>query len=116
MSQTKVECPECGKVLRPARPIEPGKKVRCPKCEAVFVAPDEGEVVGIAIKPEDGPKKKKPAAAKAKADASAKKAGAAAAAGDDEEEGAYGVIREEVDEDKPKIEYAPDQSIKDLRG
>src|SRR5262249_45161874 len=35
---------------------------------------------------------------------------------DDEEEGAYGVIREGDDEDKPKIEYAPDQSIKDLRG
>lgn len=110
MSQTKLECPECGKVLRPARPVEPGKKVRCPKCQAVFIAPEEGEEVGVAAKP-DGGGKKKPAA-KAKAEPAKK----AAAKPGEEEEGAYGVIKEDGEEDKPTISYAPDSTIKDLRG
>src|SRR5437660_1786039 len=29
-------CPECGAQLRPANPVPPGKKLRCPKCETVF--------------------------------------------------------------------------------
>jgi len=29
-------CPECGAQLRPANPVPPGKKLRCPKCATVF--------------------------------------------------------------------------------
>lgn len=111
MSLTQLECPECGKVLKPARPVTPGKKVRCPKCEAVFVA--AGDTEGIkAEKDEDGPRKKKAGpAAKTKPDD--KKASA-----EEEEEGAYGLIRdsEEDEANRPKIKYAPDTSVKDLRG
>src|SRR5262245_10623617 len=99
MSLTKLECPECGKVLKPARPVTPGKKVRCRKCEAVFVAEgDEGEdeqqhEAGIKLAGEEGesPKKKKPAKTKPEAEKKAKaKAGAAGGSSEEEEEeGAY---------------------------
>lgn len=29
-------CPECSTKLKRAQPVEPGKKLRCPECEAVF--------------------------------------------------------------------------------
>src|SRR5262245_47854314 len=118
MSLTKLVCPECSKVLKPARPVAPGKKVRCPKCDAVFVAGEEedGEA-GIALADDEEAKpKKKPAPAKAKAakdkpDAKAKKPAAS-----EEEEGAYVLSKDGDDDEKPDIEYAPNQSIKDLRG
>jgi uncharacterized Zn finger protein (UPF0148 family) len=115
MALTKLVCPECSKVLRPARPVAPGKKVRCPKCEFVFVA-GEDEDEDDAEEEEERPKKKKPAA---KAAAPAKKAPPAKKPADgEEEEGAYGIAGggEEDDEGKPKISYAPDSSVKDLRG
>ncbi|MSR52667.1 MAG: hypothetical protein EXS09_05190 [Gemmataceae bacterium] len=34
----KYQCPECKATLRRAEAIAPGKKIRCPKCEAVFKA------------------------------------------------------------------------------
>jgi DNA-directed RNA polymerase subunit M/transcription elongation factor TFIIS len=40
MALSKLLCPECSKVLRPARPVELGQKVRCPSCEAIFIASD----------------------------------------------------------------------------
>lgn len=30
-------CPDCSAVLKPKNPINPGQKVRCPKCQKVFV-------------------------------------------------------------------------------
>src|SRR4051794_26347761 len=99
MSLTKLVCPECNKVLRPAKPVAPGKKVRCPKCDSVFIAGDEDDE--DVDEEEDRPRKKKPAPA-AKAAAPPKKA----AAGDEEEDGAYGVVRDKDDEGKPKISYA----------
>jgi hypothetical protein len=116
MSLTKLECPECGKVLKPARPVEPGKKVRCPKCQAVFIAggDEDEQEEGVEAGAEKAPKKKQAASA-AKGKPEAKKA--AAAGSEEEEEGAYSLIRDEEDEEnKPKISYAPDTSIKDLRG
>src|SRR5262245_41800319 len=104
MAVTKLSCPECGTVLRPAKPVAAGKKVKCPECDNVFTAG--------ANEPEDeveerGAKKKKAKAGKgAKA---AKKPG-------DDDEGAY-TFQEDKDKGaNPKIEYAPDTSIKDLRG
>jgi hypothetical protein len=102
MALSKLVCPECSKVLRPAKPVAPGKKVRCPSCEVIFVAEEDDE--------DDRPAR---AAAKQKPK---KKQAASGAAGEEEEE-TYGVIRDESDEeDKPEVDYAPDTSIKDLRG
>jgi hypothetical protein len=42
-------CPECGAQLRPANPVPPGKKLRCPKCETVF-APAGRSKAGAAAK------------------------------------------------------------------
>jgi hypothetical protein len=113
----RLTCPECGKVIRPARPVTVGKKVRCPKCEAVFVARSDEE------DEEDRPRPKK------KKDAPAKKAKSAPApkpkepakkkTEDDEDGGTYGYIKDESEEeedDRPKVDYAPEVKVKDLRG
>ena len=113
MSLTKLVCPECSKVLKPASPVAPGKKVRCPKCQVIFVAAAGDDEEEGGAEQEDGadrPKKKKKKAA-AKPEAAAKKSASA-----EDEEGAYSLVRDEEDQDNPKISYAPDTSIKDLRG
>jgi hypothetical protein len=134
----KLTCPECGKVLRPARPIAVGKKVRCPKCEHVFAATAEDEPEEEA--PEETPKKGKKkkegdGAAKKEAPAAAQPAPAKPAGSDDDEGGTYGYIKEEEEEPeeevkgkgkgkgkatgkskKPVISYVPDVKVKDLRG
>lgn len=35
----RMSCPSCGKELKSAAPIAPGKKVRCPGCKTVFAPP-----------------------------------------------------------------------------
>jgi hypothetical protein len=88
--------------------------VRCPKCEFVFVAgEDEDE-----DEEEERPKKKKPAAKAAPAKKEpAKKEAAKKPAGDgEEEEGAYSLVGDDPDEEKPKVNYAPETAVKDLRG
>jgi hypothetical protein len=136
MELTKLTCPECGKVIKPAKPVAEGKKIRCPKCDNVFVAgedePDEDEAPAKkpkkkdadgAIKkskaapPEKASKKdagKKPAEKKAPEKPPEKKS-----ALDDEDDGpmTYNFTKEDKeDDDKPDIDYAPDTSIKDPRG
>ena len=111
MALTKLVCPECGKVLRPAKPVAAGRKVRCPKCEAVFVAGEDEDEAEADEDEKPAAKKKQPAAKAAPAKAAPAKKGA-----DDEEEGAYVLRRDDDDEDKPKINYAPDSKVKDLRG
>jgi hypothetical protein len=64
-------CPECGAQLRPASPVAPGKKLRCPKCETVFAVPAAAEKE----------KKKAP-----------QPAPAAAPGRDDDDAGSYGLI------------------------
>lgn len=111
MPVSKLTCPKCATVLRPAKPLPEGKKVKCPKCATVFGAAD-----AAAKKPEPAAAKKGPP-----------KGPALPRPGDEDEEskGIYGFEKsdepeEEDDEDgkpkKPKINYAPDMSIKDLRG
>lgn len=113
----RIACPECETVLKPAKPLAPGKAVKCPKCGNVFKAPSA-----------DAVKSSKPKA-KAAASPAGKKSAAkkdekkqdkpkAAVQDDDDENQTYGVIKEseEEEETKPKISYAPDTSIKDLRG
>lgn len=118
MSLTKLNCPECGTVMRPKVPVAPGKKVKCPKCETVFKAPapdDVDDVDEIEVLDDAPAKKKKPtvkAAARAKPEPAKKK--------DEEEEETYGYVKEEEDDEdakeRKKINYAPDESVKDMRG
>jgi phage FluMu protein Com len=47
-------CPECGKVLKSAKPIPAGKKIKCPTCAAVFPMPaqdDEELSTKVSTKP-----------------------------------------------------------------
>lgn len=121
----KVSCPECDSVLNPAKPLTPGKKVRCPRCEAVFTVPfPEFDDAEAAEEEKPARKKKEPAQ---KAATAGKKAAPAKTepppaapkpAGDDDEGGTYGFHPSELKEedDAPKINYAPDVSVKDPRG
>lgn len=107
MAITKLSCPDCGTVLRPGKPVEPGKKVKCPRCEIIFVAEREAD------DDDDRPRKaaKKPAAKKAAPAAKEKEK--------KKEEEVYGYVKDADEEKpgrKPRIEYAPDDTIKDLRG
>jgi hypothetical protein len=116
MPVSKLTCPKCATVLRPAKPLPEGKKVKCPKCGTVFGAV-EAAAGAAAKKPEPAAAKKGPP-----------KGPALPRPGDEEEEskGIYSFAdggtaeEEEEDEDgkpkKPQINYAPDLSIKDLRG
>jgi hypothetical protein len=63
-------CPDCGTKLKPANPVPPGKKLRCPECGNVF-AP----AAAAAARPAPPP--------------------AAAPAGDDDEAGSYGLVRDD---------------------
>jgi hypothetical protein len=123
MAAPKLICPECETVLRPARPVAPGKKIKCPRCDTVFVAGgDEDEddpPPRKAASRKASPDKGRKPAPKAKAPA-AKEAPKKPAGDDDDDGGVYGTVKEESEEEKeekkPKITYAPDMSIKDLRG
>lgn len=115
MASKQITCPDCKSVLRPAKPVPDGKKVKCPKCGTLFTTPGLVE--------EERPRKKE--SSKQKAKAGIKKASSpppppkpAAVEEDDDGGGLYSYIPEEekAEEDKPQIEYAPDLSIKDLRG
>jgi predicted Zn finger-like uncharacterized protein len=125
MASSRLTCPECNAVLKPAQPVPDGKRVKCPKCSSTFVAPGAApEVLELTEEGESAPKPKPkvkvvPAKATKAAPAkpAAKKKPAPSKTDDDEEAGTYAVIKEpDNDEDKPEIDYAPDMSIKDLRG
>lgn len=116
MASQRITCPDCKSVLKPAKPVSDGKKVKCPKCGNFFTTPG--------LRDDDASPAKK-ATAKKMAKEAIKKAGNSspppkkpAVEAEDEDGGVYGYIPEDekADEDKPHIEYAPDMSIKDLRG
>src|SRR6185312_8727638 len=118
MAASRITCPDCKSVLKPAKPVPDGKKVKCPECGNLFTTPGLREE-------EERPRASKAAGGKAKA--GIKKAGepkpkpAPKKPIDDEEEeqgGVYGTIKEEEvkEENKPQINYVDDTSIKDLRG
>lgn len=49
MSTNQYPCPDCAAVLKPPKPIKPGQKVKCPKCQKVFIPvprPDEDDEGG----------------------------------------------------------------------
>ena len=121
MATSRITCPDCRSVLKPARPLADGKKVKCPKCGKMFTTP--GLVEEVVEVEEEQPRKSKASAKKPKA--AVKKTAPAPAPkktadddGEDDGGGIYGTVQDEekADEDKPQIEYAPDMSIKDLRG
>jgi predicted Zn finger-like uncharacterized protein len=119
MSLTKLTCPECSTTMRPKSPVAPGKKVRCPKCETVFVARDDVDEVDEVDEVEEAPRKKK-APAKAAAGKSKDKNEPKPKKKESEESETYGYIKEEEPDEEEseakKINYAPDESIRDLRG
>jgi hypothetical protein len=124
MAVTKITCPECDAVLKPAKPLTAGKRVKCPKCgHAMTVLDDEPEPAPRKKPKADGTAgiKKKSAdkrVAEKKAPAKPPEKAPAKASHDDDDDGGgtYGVIKEEKDEEGPAITYTPDTSIKDLRG
>ncbi len=141
MTVSKVTCPECSTVLRPAKPLAAGKKIKCPKCETIFTVKDDEEDEAAPRKPAAEKKTSKAGAVKQGGGKPAAKAPVkeepAKKKDDDDDVGVYGVFKDEDDEEeqveekgkgrgrdrekvekkkKPKIDYAPDLSIKDLRG
>lgn len=120
MTAVRVTCPECDAVLKLAGSPPSGKKLKCPKCEAMF-APQAKEVT------EDDPDQpvktaaRKPMAPQPKPKASVAKPAAEAKKGlDDDDDGpkTYGFGDEgpKVEVEKEEIDYGLDTSLKDLRG
>jgi predicted Zn finger-like uncharacterized protein len=122
----RITCPDCKSVLKPAKPVPDGKKVKCPKCGNTFTTPGlVEEVFEVVEEVDETPRKSKGIDRKGKEALKKKTGGAKPAAkkknrfDDDEEEsgGVYSVAgKTGEEEEKPDINYAPDMSIKDLRG
>jgi hypothetical protein len=114
MASSQLKCPECKSVLRPAKPVPDGTRVKCPRCNKVFTSGREA-----AIKAASG---KAPAKQAAPKKAAAPPPPPPKPTDEDEEGGGtYAFVKEEgeeegKEEEKPDINYAPDESIKDLRG
>jgi hypothetical protein len=89
----KYQCPDCHTVLRRAEAIPAGKKIRCPKCEAVFPAQ------AMAEEPEPA---KESAAGYAVA-APAPPPPKPAPTYEDEDSNPYSVVKESGEEIKPEI-------------
>jgi len=113
MVVAKISCPECEAVLRPAKPLTPGKKVACPRCGHKFTVPGLEEPEDR--KPEKTRKESRVTPEPPRGKESKKK-------DEDEEENTYGLMdtgeeeEEETTSRKPRINYAPDLSVKDPRG
>jgi hypothetical protein len=58
MAVTQFACPDCKAVLKPAKPVPDGRKVKCPKCAKIFIpsalktAPSKP---AAGLKPDSGP-------------------------------------------------------------
>ena len=111
-----LSCPECDTVLKPAKPLPAGKKVKCPKCGTTFTVGDDAADTAPPPKVKAAPA---PTALKKKPEKKPDKP-PAEEPGEDEEGGTYGIAggdeKKEDEEEGPAISYAPDTSIKDLRG
>jgi hypothetical protein len=72
MPATQFQCPSCHVILKPARPVPDGRKIKCPKCAKIFVPsalakkasparpapahkPDEDDGPDFELVEEDGP-------------------------------------------------------------
>jgi hypothetical protein len=116
------ECPECGNKVKLAQPAVPGKKLRCPVCEATF-AP-QGETIALADEPKPKPVAAKPAAARptVKPVATQPPARPAIVEEDPYDATPYGVIQETEEEkrlaakNKPTFTETHDKFKKSARG
>jgi len=111
----KYQCPECEAVLRREEPVAEGKKIRCPKCETLFIAEP------VRDRDEPKPKKKKPAPAPEPEKKKKPPAKKPAGDDDDEEGGTYGVAADVEDAGNKKnrdVEYGSlrDKYEKSTRG
>jgi hypothetical protein len=107
-TMSSITCPECNTVLRPAKPLRAGKSVKCPKCGAGFVVGGDEPAPPTSKSKAPSPVQKKPAPSVAPL----------VPQNDDDEDGdgqAYSV-QTEAAADGPKVSYALDMSIRDLRG
>jgi hypothetical protein len=104
-------CPECHTTLRPAKPLRPGKSVKCPKCGAGFV-------VGGDEPAQSPPRAKPPSPVQKKPKHQETPVAAVMPVDDDDEDGGGGTysFHASEKEEGPNISYAPDMSIRDLRG
>src|SRR5437868_10315152 len=108
MFVSKLNCPKCKTVLRPAKPLPPGKRVKCPKCSNDFTAEegaDKATVLDAALEaaatlPPKKPDKPAP-----------RKLGPKNLADDDEEDrgGVYGIAAS----DRPKTADDEDEDEED---
>ena len=119
MASARITCPDCKSVLKPAKPVPDGKKVKCPKCGNMFPTP------GLVEDEDDLPRKKATGQETAKRrhqesrripTRRPRKPAPRRRRGERRRRLRYISDEEKAEEDKPEIEYAPDMSIKDLRG
>jgi predicted Zn finger-like uncharacterized protein len=132
MPVDRVTCPKCQTVLRPTKPLLPGKAVKCPKCGASFTAPMDNEEVldVIALQPEPA-SKPAPAANPTLPDDDdggpatyrfvdelevAPKKPARRSRYDDDDEDEDDEDRKEGADEKSDISIVPDLTVKDPRG
>lgn len=104
MAVSKLICPECETVLRPAKPVALGKRVKCPKCAAIFTAQGEDE---DEVDAPPRPAKKKPAA-------QPKPFEQPKATGIHYETTTYGVIKEAEDREKDAKEDRGDELVQEF--
>jgi DNA-directed RNA polymerase subunit RPC12/RpoP len=92
MPENVYRCPECGANLKMAKPVPDGKKIKCPKCEKIFM-PSASAPAAPKPKPVAAPPPAAPAAVAPKAKPPA----------DDEDDGGtYGVVSEAPPPAPPK--------------
>lgn len=104
MAVAKLICPECEAVLRPAKPVEPGKRVKCPKCGNIFAA--------LADEDEPPPRRAPAKARKAPPDKQKKQPRPIQDLGP----GTYGVVRDTDEEEKElKAERGDDMVARYLK-
>ncbi len=119
------ECPECGNPVKLAQPAAPGKKIRCPVCQAAF-AP-RSEAIPLAEGPPARaakPVAARPAAAKPAAPVAARpvRPNVVEEADDPNDVTPYGVLKESEEEkrlaekNKPKFTEVADKFKKSARG
>ncbi len=121
MESTRITCPDCKSVLRPAKPVRDGKQVKCPKCGSQFLAPgllEEEERQRMKAAGKHKSKKSKTGIKKA---SGTKPPPKKSVHDDDDDDGGgiysfAGAKQADAEEERPEIDYAPDMSIKDLRG
>jgi hypothetical protein len=130
MLVSKLSCPKCKTVLRPAKPLPAGKKVKCPKCSNDFTAEegnaDKASVMDVALeaaatlppKKPDKPPPKKIGPKKPGAEEEEDSGGVYGIAAADRPKTAEDLADEDDDDDDDdgKVDFIPDYAMKDLRG